>query len=106
MAMVRLLVELYQTADLRLNLKFEIEVLLKALKMDIKTVEPSNILKTRHQGRAAALAVLPAGASGTGLLPPSAAGDKFDLSRAAAGLAGSSAMFPGATAAAGQVRCC
>jgi CCR4-NOT transcription complex subunit 1 len=35
MAILRLLVELYQFADLKLNLKFEIEVLCKSLNIDL-----------------------------------------------------------------------
>jgi CCR4-NOT transcription complex subunit 1 len=35
MAVIRLLVELYQNADLKLNLKFEIEVLCKSLSIDL-----------------------------------------------------------------------
>ncbi|ORY06821.1 Not1-domain-containing protein [Basidiobolus meristosporus CBS 931.73] len=46
-AIMRLLVELYQFADLKLNLKFEIEVLCKSLNLDIKDIEPTTILKDR-----------------------------------------------------------
>lgn len=35
MGILRLLVELYQFADLKLNLKFEIEVLCKSLNIDV-----------------------------------------------------------------------
>ena len=35
-AILRLLVELYQYADLKLNLKFEVEVLCKNLQVEIK----------------------------------------------------------------------
>lgn len=47
MAMLRLLVELYQFADLKLNLKFEIEVLCKSLNIDLKEVQPASILRSR-----------------------------------------------------------
>lgn len=47
MAIIRLLVELYQFAELKLNLKFEIEVLCKALGIDLKEVEPTSILRQR-----------------------------------------------------------
>ena len=36
MAIMKLLAELYHYADLKLNLKFEIEVLCKNIKLDIK----------------------------------------------------------------------
>jgi CCR4-NOT transcription complex subunit 1 len=45
MAIMKLLAELYHFADLKLNLKFEIEVLCKNIKMDIKDIEPCNILR-------------------------------------------------------------
>ncbi|GAA5929761.1 CCR4-NOT core subunit CDC39 [Sporobolomyces koalae] len=47
MAILRLLVELYQAANLKLNLKFEIEVLCKSLDIDIKDVEPTDLLRNR-----------------------------------------------------------
>ncbi|KAK3820433.1 MAG: CCR4-Not complex component, Not1-domain-containing protein [Benniella sp.] len=47
MAIMRLLVELYQFADLKLHLKFEIEVLCNSLALDLKDIEPTSILKDR-----------------------------------------------------------
>ncbi|KAF9433584.1 hypothetical protein BGZ76_009251 [Entomortierella beljakovae] len=47
MAIMRLLVELYQFADLKLHLKFEIEVLCNGLTLDLKDIEPTSILKDR-----------------------------------------------------------
>ena len=47
MGSIRLLVELYKYADLKLNLKFEIEVLCKSLSLDIKDIKPSSFLKDR-----------------------------------------------------------
>ncbi|KAI8346449.1 CCR4-Not complex component, Not1-domain-containing protein [Mortierella sp. GBAus27b] len=47
MAIMRLLVELYQFADLKLHLKFEIEVLCNSLTLDLKEIEPTSILKDR-----------------------------------------------------------
>ena len=47
MAILRLLVELYQFAELKLNLKFEIEVLCKSLNIDLKDVEPTDLLRNR-----------------------------------------------------------
>ncbi|KAI8598126.1 CCR4-Not complex component, Not1-domain-containing protein [Dissophora ornata] len=44
---LRLLVELFQFADLTLQLKFAIEVLCKSLELDWKNIEPSSILKDR-----------------------------------------------------------
>lgn len=48
MAVCRLLVELYQFADLKLNLKFEIEVLFKSLQVDLQALEPSALLLGRR----------------------------------------------------------
>jgi CCR4-NOT transcription complex subunit 1 len=47
MDIIHLLMELYHHAELKLNLKFEIEVLCKDLKLDHKTIEPSSELMTR-----------------------------------------------------------
>ena len=44
---LRLLIELFQFADLTLQLKFAIEVLCKSLELDWKKIEPSSILKDR-----------------------------------------------------------
>lgn len=53
MAVLRLLVELYQFAELKLNLKFEIEVLCKSLNIDLKEVQSTTILRNRPQELAA-----------------------------------------------------
>jgi CCR4-NOT transcription complex subunit 1 len=47
MDIIALLMELYHFADLKLNLKFEIEVLCKELKMDPKTLSPSTMVRDR-----------------------------------------------------------
>ena len=47
MDIVALLMELYHFADLKLNLKFEIEVLCKELELDPKHLEPSNMVRNR-----------------------------------------------------------
>ncbi|WPG99271.1 general negative regulator of transcription subunit 1 [Acrodontium crateriforme] len=47
MELLGLLSELYHCFDLRLNLKFEIEVLCKDLNMDVKTIEPLDIIRSR-----------------------------------------------------------
>ncbi|KAH7889967.1 Not1-domain-containing protein [Phlebopus sp. FC_14] len=47
MAVISLLAELYHFADLKLNLKFEIEVLCKGLDIDLDTVEATTILRNR-----------------------------------------------------------
>lgn len=47
MEILCILIELYQFADLKLNLKFEIEVLCKALNLDHNTLEPSNTIRSR-----------------------------------------------------------
>ncbi|KAI3647748.1 hypothetical protein MP228_007969 [Amoeboaphelidium protococcarum] len=44
MSILRLLVELYNNADLKLNLKFEIEVLCKSVDVELKDIEPSSVL--------------------------------------------------------------
>ncbi|KAI9280718.1 CCR4-Not complex component, Not1-domain-containing protein [Sporodiniella umbellata] len=49
MAILRLLVELYQNAELKLNLKFEIEVLCKTLSIELNTIQPTQTLKSRKQ---------------------------------------------------------
>ncbi|KAI8885796.1 Not1-domain-containing protein [Backusella circina FSU 941] len=48
MAILKLLVELYDSADLKLNLKFEIEVLCKGLSIELKDIKPTSILKNRR----------------------------------------------------------
>ncbi|KAL3420789.1 CCR4-NOT transcription complex subunit [Phlyctema vagabunda] len=47
MDIIHLLIELYHHAELKLNLKFEIEVLCKGLNLDHKSIEPSNDIMTR-----------------------------------------------------------
>ena len=47
MDILALLLELYHFAELKLNLKFEIEVLCKDLDLDHKTIEPSVIIRDR-----------------------------------------------------------
>ncbi|KAG0182584.1 hypothetical protein DFQ29_003364 [Apophysomyces sp. BC1021] len=48
MAILKLLVELYQFAELKLNLKFEIEVLCKSLSIELNDIEATSVLKNRH----------------------------------------------------------
>ncbi|KAI8335037.1 CCR4-Not complex component, Not1-domain-containing protein [Chlamydoabsidia padenii] len=48
MAILKLLVELYEFADLKLNLKFEIEVLCKSLSLELKDIEATSVLKNRR----------------------------------------------------------
>lgn len=47
MEIVEILVELYHFTDLKLNLKFEIEVLCKNLSLDYKEVEPATVIRSR-----------------------------------------------------------
>jgi CCR4-NOT transcription complex subunit 1 len=47
MAVISLLAELYHFAELKLNLKFDIEILCKSLNLDLDTVEPTTILRNR-----------------------------------------------------------
>ncbi|KAI8922013.1 CCR4-Not complex component, Not1-domain-containing protein [Powellomyces hirtus] len=53
MAIMKLLAELYHFADLKLNLKFEIEVLCKNLKLAIKDIQPTTLLRNRPQKQSA-----------------------------------------------------
>ncbi|KAJ1735111.1 CCR4-NOT core subunit cdc39 [Coemansia sp. Benny D160-2] len=46
MSIMGVLSELYVTANLKLNLAFEIEVLCKALNLDVKEIQPSSILSS------------------------------------------------------------
>ncbi|WVF70722.1 hypothetical protein IAT40_005515 [Kwoniella sp. CBS 6097] len=45
MAVLKLLAEFYHFAELRLNLKFEIEVLFSKLNVDLEATDPANILR-------------------------------------------------------------
>lgn len=47
MAVISLLAELYHFAELKLNTKFEIEVLCNALEVDLNAVQPTTILRNR-----------------------------------------------------------
>lgn len=47
MDIIHLLIELYHNAELKLNLKFEIEVLCKTLSLDHKSIEPSGEILNR-----------------------------------------------------------
>ena len=51
MGLFSLLLELYQVPDLKLNLKFEIEVLAKTLKVELADVKPLSKLATRPQDK-------------------------------------------------------
>lgn len=44
-AIIKVLIEIYNEPDLKLNLKFEIEILCKELNVDINAVENKNYLK-------------------------------------------------------------
>ncbi|KAF4550963.1 Not1-like protein [Elsinoe fawcettii] len=46
MELIGILMELYHFADLKLNLKFEIEVLCKELELDHKKQEPADVIRT------------------------------------------------------------
>ena len=48
MEIVQVLKELYDFVDLKLNTKFEIEVLFKELKLDLKKVEPATVIRDRQ----------------------------------------------------------
>lgn len=49
MAIVRLLSEVYRKRNLRLNLKFEIELLCRILQLDINDIKPTDLLKDHKQ---------------------------------------------------------
>ncbi|XP_078524737.1 CCR4-NOT transcription complex subunit 1 isoform X5 [Lissotriton helveticus] len=49
MAIMNVLAELHQEHDLKLNLKFEIEVLCKNLSLDINDLKPGNLLKDKDR---------------------------------------------------------
>merc|ERR1719424_2501087 len=51
MGLMSLLMELYQVPDLKLNLKFEIEVLAKTLKVELADIRPLSKLATRPQDK-------------------------------------------------------
>ena len=57
LGVMKVLVELYECADLKLNLKFEIEVLLNAFDMKIKDIEASTLIRT-HNPKPEALAAM------------------------------------------------
>lgn len=49
MEIIRLLIELYQFAEIKLNQKFDIEILCKDLNLDFKSIEPSTDVRERSQ---------------------------------------------------------
>jgi CCR4-NOT transcription complex subunit 1 len=49
MALMNVLAELHQEPDLKLNLKFEIEVLCKTLNIDINDLKPTTYLRTENR---------------------------------------------------------
>ena len=51
MGLLSLLLELYQVPDLKLNLKFEIEVLAKTLKVELADIKPLVRLSQRQQDK-------------------------------------------------------
>lgn len=60
MDIIHLLIELYHNAELKLNLKFEIEVLCKTLNLDHKSIEPSGEIQNRVIAEEATQVVVPA----------------------------------------------
>lgn len=57
LGIIKVLVELYECADLKLNLKFEIEVLLNSFDMTVKDVEASTLVRS-HNPKPEALAAM------------------------------------------------
>jgi CCR4-NOT transcription complex subunit 1 len=68
MAVASLLAELYHFAELKLNLKFDIEILCKSLELDLDSVEPTTVLRNRPLESLAGLP-LPDYPEDIGLLP-------------------------------------
>ncbi|KAJ3574560.1 hypothetical protein NP233_g1693 [Leucocoprinus birnbaumii] len=68
MAVISLLAELYHHAELKLNLKFEIEVLCKALEINLDSVEATQIIRSRPQEGPSFSGEMPPGAMGDGLI--------------------------------------
>jgi CCR4-NOT transcription complex subunit 1 len=88
MAILRVLVELYHGADLKLNLKFEIEVLCKSLGLELKDIEPADVLRNRPDETRALGEPDVGGAAGPNLVP-----DFERLSMAGSLGSGASAAF-------------
>ncbi|KAF1959685.1 Not1-domain-containing protein [Byssothecium circinans] len=78
MEILRVLKELYEFADLKLNQKFEIEVLCKGLEIDHKTIEASNCIRARPPAEEEYLGQMPPDA----LEPFSEVGGIMSLNRA------------------------
>lgn len=57
LGILKVLIELYECADLKLNLKFEIEVLLNSFDMTVKEIEPATLIRS-HNPKPEALAAL------------------------------------------------
>ena len=101
MGLMSLLLELYQVPDLKLNLKFEIEVLAKTLKVELADIRPANRLAGRQQDRmqtcdfanraGVAAAVLGAGQLGSGF--GSLCGGSMSTGAPAAAMGGLSSSF-------------
>ena len=84
MEIIALLIELYHFAELRLQLKFEIEVLCKDLSLDHRSIEPSTTLRERpRRDEELSGAALPEGLDGfdelslAGLIRPSGRNERF-----------------------------
>ncbi|ORZ39473.1 CCR4-Not complex component, Not1-domain-containing protein [Catenaria anguillulae PL171] len=86
MAILGVLVELYHFADIKLNLKFEIEVLCKSISIELSEIRPTELLKFRRT------AGLPAAEL--------AASVAADVVGTAAAIGGAGVLAPGAGAAA------
>lgn len=57
LGIIKVLVELYECADLKLNLKFEIEVLLNSFNLKVKDIEASTLIRS-HNPKPEALAAM------------------------------------------------
>ncbi len=114
MEILQVLIELYHFAEIKLNLKFEIEVLCKGLELDYKSIEPADIIRSRPMaaGDFIGAAGLPDGLEGFNELslmslnrgrPPT---ERFSPAVVTAGLPdiGSLLMYPPLNSAGGQNR--
>ena len=67
LGVIKVLVELYSCADLKLNLKFEIEVLLNSFGMKIGDIEPSTLVRSHNPDPAALAEIFGRRMGATGL---------------------------------------
>ncbi|KAJ2713453.1 CCR4-NOT core subunit cdc39, partial [Coemansia spiralis] len=94
MGIMAVLTELYGTANLKLNLTFEIEVLCKALALDVKEIPPADILSRPAERTSAAAEALAADLGKIVLGGNGAAGQTAAATAAASALAVAESTSP------------